>query len=148
MCFLFAADEFLKPSRLYVQEILPLIASGAILSASYVTSNNNNGGGLNGSLQSVLPPQDFAAEIDVNTWSLPSVYGWIHAKSTTKLTSTVLASKFNLGIGLVAIVPNGSTAWKSIDGAIEIGEVFFCAENKMKKKQNDSIFQRILSFAF
>lgn len=125
MVFLFAADEFMKPSCLYVQQILPLIASGDIISASYVTSSNNNGdGGLNGSLQAILPLQNFVAEIDVNTWSMPSMYGWIHAKSTAKLTPAILASKFNLGIGLVAIVPNGSTAWKSIDGAIEIGKIF------------------------
>lgn len=120
--FFCAADEFIRPSRLYVQQILPLIADGAILSASYVT---DNGGGLNGSLQAILPPKDFAAEIMVNAWTLPSMYGWLHAKSTAKFTPTILASKFNLGIGLVAIVPNGSTAWKSIDGAIEIGR-FFC----------------------
>lgn len=122
--FSFTADEFLKPSRLYVQQILPLIACGAILSASYVTnSNSSNDGGLSGSLHAILPPQNFAAEIDVNSWELPSMYGWIHTKSN-KLTPTVLANKFNLGIGLVAIVPNGNTAWKSIDGAVEIGMVF------------------------
>lgn len=121
----FAADEFLQPSRLYVQEILPLIASGAILSASYITNSNKSGdGGLSGSLHAILPPQDFAAEINVNSWELPSMYGWIHTKSN-KLTPTVLATKFNLGIGLVAIVPNGNTAWKSIDGAVEIGKHFF-----------------------
>lgn len=120
----FSADEFLKPSRLYVREILPLIASGAILSASYITNNNNSGnGGLSGSLQAILPPHDFAAEIDVNTWSLPLMYAWIHAKSTDKLTPTVLANKFNLGLGLVAVVPKGSAAWKSIEGAVEIGKV-------------------------
>lgn len=120
----FAADEFLKPSRLYVQQILPLIASGAISSASYVTNCNRSGdGGLNGSLQAILPPNDFAAEINVTSWEMPSLYGWIQAKSNA-LTPTVLASKFNLGIGLVAIVPNGNTAWKSIDGAVEIGKVF------------------------
>lgn len=126
----FAADEFLKPSRLYVQEILPLIASGDILSASYVTNRSSSGdGGLSGSLQAILPPQDFAAEINVNSWEMPSMYGWIHA-NYNKLTSNVLASKFNLGIGLVAIVPNGSTAWKSIDGAVEIGKFF-------KRKKNE-----------
>lgn len=120
------AEEFLKPSHLYAQQILPFIASGVILSASYVTNNNNSReGGLNGSLQAILPPHGLAAEIDVNAWKLPSMYGWIHAKSTAKLTPALFASKFNLGIGLVAIVPNGSTAWKSIDGAIEIGKVSF-----------------------
>lgn len=136
--FCFSADEFLKPSRLYVREILPLIASGAILSASYIANNNNSGyGGLSGSLQAILPPQDFAAEINVNTWSLPSMYGWIHAKSTDKLTPTVLANKFNLGLGLIAVVPRGSTAWKSIDGAVEIGKVFLVWLEKRQKNKNE-----------
>lgn len=99
---------------MYVQQILPLVTSGSIKSASYVTNS-----GLQGSIESILPSQ-FAAEIDATSWTVPSVYGWIQAKAS-KLTSEVLAQKFNLGLGLVAVVPKGCTAWKSVDGAVEIG---------------------------
>lgn len=110
----FVADEFLKPSRVYVQQILPLVTSGSIKSASYITFS-----GLQGSIESILPNQ-FAAEISTTSWSIPPVYGWIQAKAS-KLTSEVFAHKFNLGLGLVAVVPKGCEAWKSIDGAVEIG---------------------------
>lgn len=111
---LFVADEFLKPSRVYVQQILPLVTSGSIKSASYITNS-----GLQGSVEGILPNQ-FAAEINTTSWSIPSVYGWIQAKAS-KSTSEAFAHKFNLGLGLVAVVPKGCEAWKSIDGAVEIG---------------------------
>lgn len=105
----------MKPSRVYVQEILPLITSGVIKAASYVTNT-----GLYGGIEALLP-NGFAAEIDVNSWHIPNIFGWIQAK-VNKTTADILASTFNLGIGLVVVVSNESTAWKSIDGAVEIGE--------------------------
>lgn len=110
------ADEFLQPSRVYVQHILPLVTSGVIKAASYVTNT-----GLYGSIETILP-SGFIAEINVDSWNIPAMFGWIQAKAC-KTTADILASKFNLGIGLVAIVPKESTAWKSIDGAVEIGEL-------------------------
>lgn len=94
--------------------MLPLVTSGVIKSASYITNS-----GLHGSVETILPDR-FAAEISVDSWSIPPVFGWVRAK-TSKTTADVFASKFNLGIGLVAIVQKGSTAWKSIDGVVEIG---------------------------
>lgn len=114
MQFFSVAEEFLKPSRVYVQQLLPLVTSGAIKSASYITNT-----GLQGSVEALLPNQ-FAAEINAESWEIPTVFGWIQAKAS-KLTSEVLVSKFNLGIGLVAVVPKECSAWKSIDGAVEIG---------------------------
>lgn len=100
---------------MYVQQILPLVTSGAIKSASYISIS-----GLQGSLEAILPAQ-YETEINV-TWEIPSVYGWIQAKAN-KITAEAFASKFNLGIGLVAVVPKGCNAWKTIDGAIEIGKL-------------------------
>lgn len=108
------AEEFLKPSRVYVQQILPLVTSGAIKSASYITN-----AGLQGSLEAILPTQ-YGTNVNVASWEIPSVFGWIQAKSG-ELTAEQFASKFNLGIGLVAVVPKDNDAWKSINGAVEIG---------------------------
>lgn len=91
-----------------------MVTSGAIKSASYITNS-----GLQGSVEAIVPNQ-YAAEINAESWQIPSVFGWIQAKAS-KLTTEILANKFNLGIGLVAVVPKESTAWKSIEGAIEIG---------------------------
>lgn len=109
------ADEFLRPSRVYVQEMLPLVTSALIKSASYIAND-----GLSGSIEAILP-SDFDAEINVELWTIPSVFGWIKAKAN-QITPQEFANKFNLGIGLVAVAPKGSTAWKSIDGAVEIGQ--------------------------
>lgn len=86
-----------------------------IKSASYITTD-----GLKGSIGAILP-SDFGAEINVESWTIPSIFGWIKAKAN-QINPEEFANKFNLGIGLVAVVPKGSTAWKSIDGAVEIGQ--------------------------
>lgn len=114
---------------MYVQQILPLVTSAAIKSASYITN-----AGLRGSLEAILPTQ-YGTDVNVASWDIPSVFGWIQAKAG-KLTAEQFASKFNLGIGLVAVVPNGSTAWKSIDGAVEIGKraLFGSSVKVMRKK--------------
>lgn len=114
------AEEFLKPSKVYVQQLLPLVTSGLIKSASYVTNS-----GLQGSLDAILS-DNHAAEIDVNSWEIPSIFGWIQAKIGKHSPGTI-ASRLNLGMGLVMVVPKGSTEWKSIDGAIEIGLYSICA---------------------
>lgn len=100
---------------MYVQQILPLVTSGAIKSASYISIS-----GLQGSLEAILPAQ-YRTDINVTSWEIPSVYGWIQAKAK-KITAEAFANKFNLGIGLVAVVPKGCNSWKSIDGAVEIGK--------------------------
>lgn len=103
---------------MYVQQILPFVTSGLIKSASYVTHS-----GLQGSVDAILP-DGFAAEINVNSWTIPSVFGWIQSK-LSKQTPEALANHFNLGIGLVMVVPKGSADWKTIDGAVEIGLLAF-----------------------
>lgn len=100
---------------MYVQQILPLVTSGAIKSACYITAT-----GLQGGLEAILPTH-YGTDVNVASWEIPSVFGWIQAKAR-KVTAEQFASKFNLGIGLVAVVPKESTAWKSIDGAVEIGK--------------------------
>lgn len=112
--FFFTAEEFLKPSQVYVQQILPFVTSGLIKSASYITN-----AGLQGSLNAILP-DGFSTEINVNSWSIPSVFGWIQAK-LNNCTAEMFTNHFNLGIGLVMVVPKESTEWKTIDGALEIG---------------------------
>lgn len=111
----FLAEEFMVPSSIYVKRLLPFITSGVIKSASYITHS-----GLLGAIANVIPPQ-FGAEIETHSWTIPPVFGWIQSKSS-QLTSETLTNHFNLGIGLVAVVPTGSAEWKSIEGAIEIGE--------------------------
>lgn len=112
---LFIAQEFLKPAHLYVSDVLPLINSGFVSSAAYISNS-----GLRRSVEKILPLK-FAAKLDANSWAVPYVYGWLHA-IVNGLTPEVIANQFNCGIGFVMIVPKGNSNWKHIKGAVQIGE--------------------------
>lgn len=103
-----------------------MTTSGAIKSASYVTNS-----GLQGSLEAILPSQ-YGVDINATSWEIPPVFGWIKAKANN-ITTEAFASKFNLGIGLVAVVSKGCAAWKSIDGVVEIGMHEMFGSHKKKK---------------
>lgn len=100
---------------MYVNQLFPLVRSGTIKSASYVAD-----AGLHGAIESILRIE-LGAEINANAWCIPQMFGWIQATARNS-TTEILLNKFNLGIGLVAVVPKDSTDWKTIEGAIEIGK--------------------------
>lgn len=70
-------------------------------------------------ITSVLP-NNLSAEIDANTWRLPSVYGWL-AANDNRLTAEAIAKIFNCGIGFALIVSENDQNWKKIQGAVQIG---------------------------
>lgn len=101
--------------------------SQAINGAAYVANS-----GLRRTIEKILPA-NFAAHINAEAWSIPSVFGWL--KSNVKgLTPEIIVDKFNCGIGLVMIVSKDNQKWQQIDGAIEIGEYY--------KKNRSSNLQR------
>lgn len=95
-------------------QLLPLITSGSVTSAAYISNS-----GLRHCIEKIIP-NNFAARINADAWSIPSVFGWLKA-NVNGLTSNVIADRFNCGIGFVMVVPKGNTDWKRVDGAIEIG---------------------------
>lgn len=112
--FLEIAQEFLRPATLYVSQLLPLITSGSVSSASYIANS-----GLRHSIDRIVP-SSLAAQINVDAWSIPSVFGWLK-DNVNGLTGNIIADRFNCGIGFVMVVPEGNTHWQRVDGAIEIG---------------------------
>lgn len=109
-----AAREFLRPSRLYATEVLPLIYTGAVKAAAHIAN-----GGIVESLAAAVP-NGFAAEIDALSWSVPAVFGWLAAQDN-KLTAETIANTFNCGIGFALVVDGTSQEWKKIKGATQIG---------------------------
>lgn len=110
-----SAQEFLKPARSYVKQLLPFVNSQAIHGAAYISSS-----GLQRSIAKIIPA-NFATRINAEAWPLPPVFGWLQ-RNVKGLTPEIIVDKFNCGIGLVMIVPKGNNKWQQIDGAIEIGK--------------------------
>ena len=89
-------ETLLTPTRLYVKAALAAIAAGGVRGLAHIT-----GGGLTENLPRVLP-EGLGAEIDLNTWALPPVFGWLAAEGG--IAEAEMLKTFNAGIGMAVIV--------------------------------------------
>ena len=87
----------LAPTRIYVPEAMALIRADAVRGFAHIT-----GGGLTENIPRVLP-DGLGVEIDLDAWTLPSVFGWLAAQSGLEQQEALRT--FNCGIGMVAVVP-------------------------------------------
>ena len=90
-------EELLEPTRIYAQDCLALAAEAGAHAFSHIT-----GGGLAGNLVRVLPA-GVTAVVDRATWSPPAVFRLI--ADTGSLGRAALEETFNLGVGMIAVVP-------------------------------------------
>jgi phosphoribosylformylglycinamidine cyclo-ligase len=91
------ADELLTPTRIYALDCLALAAECDAHAFAHIT-----GGGLAGNVVRVLPA-GVDAVIDRSTWAPPPIFELIRA--TGGVARADLEQTFNLGVGMVAVVP-------------------------------------------
>jgi phosphoribosylformylglycinamidine cyclo-ligase len=89
--------ELLKPHVCYAPALKSLIARGWVSALAHIT-----GGGIPGNLPRVLP-SGVKATIDLDAWPIPTIFKYL-AKLGEIETDELLQS-FNMGIGMIAIVP-------------------------------------------
>ncbi|HVU90902.1 MAG TPA: phosphoribosylformylglycinamidine cyclo-ligase [Jatrophihabitans sp.] len=90
-------DELLVPTRIYALDCLALARQCDAHAFAHIT-----GGGLAGNLVRVLP-DGLAATVDRTTWEPPAVFELVRA--TGAVPRAELELTFNLGVGMVAVVP-------------------------------------------
>jgi phosphoribosylformylglycinamidine cyclo-ligase len=90
------AEALLPPTRIYVKSALAAIRAGGVHGLAHIT-----GGGLTENLPRVLP-EGLGAEIDLDAWSLPPVFGWL--RDTAAIAEAEMLKTFNCGIGLILVV--------------------------------------------
>ena len=90
-------DELLTPTRIYALDCLALAAECGAHAFAHVT-----GGGLAGNLARVLP-SGVSAVVDRATWEPQPIFGLI--EQTGGVARAELERTFNLGVGMVAVVP-------------------------------------------
>jgi len=88
--------ELLTPTRVYVRSALAALGTGGLHGLAHVT-----GGGLTENVPRMLP-EGLGAEIDLDAWELPPVFGWLRAQGG--VTDAEMLKTFNCGIGMVAAV--------------------------------------------
>jgi phosphoribosylformylglycinamidine cyclo-ligase len=91
------ADELLTPTRVYALDCLALAAEAGAHAFAHIT-----GGGLAGNLVRVLPPT-VTAVVDRSTWAPQPIFELI--ADTGGLARADLELTFNLGVGMIAVVP-------------------------------------------
>jgi len=99
------ADALLKPTRIYVQPVVRLLrryrVKRIIRAMAHIT-----GGGLEGNLPRVLPP-DCSAVIKRNSWPIPRVFEFLQKRG---VDAREMYRVFNMGIGFVLVVRRGFEA--------------------------------------
>ncbi len=90
-------DELLEPTAIYAPLVLELGREGVLHAAAHVT-----GGGIVENLPRVLP-EPLEADIAWGSWPEPPVFELLRAE--TGASEDDLRATFNLGVGMVLVVP-------------------------------------------
>jgi phosphoribosylformylglycinamidine cyclo-ligase len=90
-------EVLLTPTRIYAKQVLALAAEFSVKGIAHIT-----GGGLTENLPRVFP-KDCRAQIRRGSWPVPPIFSLI--KKIGRVDEAEMYRVFNMGIGLVLIVP-------------------------------------------
>ena len=91
----FLKNELIKPTKIYVKEILALIKKNLINGCANIT-----GGGLKENIKRILP-DGLCAEIDLKKIKTKEIFKWIKEK---KIDDKEMIKTFNCGVGFCIII--------------------------------------------
>jgi phosphoribosylformylglycinamidine cyclo-ligase len=87
----------MRPHRSYLAPIRKLIQAEVVSGFAHIT-----GGGITENLPRIFP-RGLAPQVDLTTWDPPALF--THMQSLGGLTREEMYGHFNMGIGLVAVIP-------------------------------------------
>jgi phosphoribosylformylglycinamidine cyclo-ligase len=90
--------ELLKPHVCYAPAVKNILAKGWASALAHIT-----GGGIPGNLPRVLP-SGVKAIIDLDAWPIPSIFKYL--AKLGEIDTDELLQSFNMGIGMIVIVPS------------------------------------------
>jgi phosphoribosylformylglycinamidine cyclo-ligase len=89
-------EALMKPTRIYVKSLLPLVRSGRVHALAHIT-----GGGLLENIPRVLP-DGLHAFIKADAWEQPRLMAFLQAQG--HIEPEEMARTFNCGVGMVVVV--------------------------------------------
>ncbi|MDN5347823.1 MAG: phosphoribosylformylglycinamidine cyclo-ligase [Clostridia bacterium] len=89
-------EELLRPTRIYVKPLLPLLTGGLIAGLAHIT-----GGGLVENPPRILPP-GLGMRLKRGSWPVPPIFGLVQEKGS--VAETEMYRTFNMGLGMLAVV--------------------------------------------
>ena len=93
-------DALLAVHRSYYRSVSPVL--DRVHGLAHIT-----GGGIGGNLVRILP-QDCAATVDPATWEMPPLFQYL--QQAGQISTEEMRDVFNLGVGLVAVLPPAAVA--------------------------------------
>jgi phosphoribosylaminoimidazole (AIR) synthetase len=126
----------LKPTKIYVTEILPLIKKGLISAIAHIT-----GGGIFENLERIIP-DNFYAEIDSKKHKIPEPFLWL--KSCGKISAEEMLRTFNCGLGLIIVVEKKKI--EDVTKYFKKNKTKFQILGKVLRKKNESKKIKIKNF--
>ena len=109
-------DALMRPTRIYARAVRALLDAGIDLRAlSHIT-----GGGLPGNVPRVLP-EGLGVELDPKAWTRAPVFDLIQRLGG--VTEDEMRRAFNMGLGLVIVVPPAATSASTARCASVVGRV-------------------------
>lgn len=90
-------EELLEPTRIYVASVLPILRRFQVHALAHIT-----GGGIPGNLPRVLPP-GVTVHLRKGSWPVPPIFTLI--QQAGQVAAEEMYRVFNMGLGLLAIVP-------------------------------------------
>ncbi len=106
-------EALLAPHRSYLHVVRPMIARGVVKGLAHIT-----GGGITENLPRILP-EGCAADVDLQSWSVPPIFRLLQARGS--IARDEMFRAFNMGVGLV-IVCAPRDAPRAINMAAMAGE--------------------------
>ena len=91
----FLKTELLRPTKIYVKEVLKLIENDLINGCSNIT-----GGGLSDNIKRVIP-ENLTAEIDLNKIKTLNIFKWLKKNG---ISNKEMLRTFNCGVGFCLII--------------------------------------------
>ena len=91
----FLKTELLRPTKIYVKEVLKLINKGLINGCANIT-----GGGLEDNIKRVIP-DNLTAEINLKEVKTSKIFKWLYQQG---VSNKEMIKTFNCGIGFCLIV--------------------------------------------
>lgn len=90
-------EELLKPTKIYVKQLLGAIEKFDVKAVSHIT-----GGGFIENIPRMLP-EGLSAQINLGTWDVLPIFGYM--QKLAQLSERDMFNTFNMGIGLALAVP-------------------------------------------
>lgn len=94
-------EELLQPTWIYVKPVLHLLEKYKVLGIAHIT-----GGGLLENIPRILP-EGVSVQVNQKSWIKPPIFSLIQKEG--KISDEEMYRTFNMGIGMVIIVPDGES---------------------------------------